>query len=234
MRNESQDRIDERRGARAGRRREQVLLVDDHADVRNAIAEALTSDGYEVDAATAEAAPERFRRAAYDVAIATQRPPEQRGLDFLKENLARCPDTAGIVIVGHDASESDIRAIDNAGFDCRIQPFHPVEIPILVRNALLRRRLRRENQVLRGRLNARCALSDGADHATRLDIPEEGLDFRNAVADLERELILQSLRRTNGNRKRAAKLLNLKRTTLIEKIKRIGIAEELNAADADA
>jgi DNA-binding NtrC family response regulator len=36
---------------------------------------------------------------------------------------------------------------------------------------------------------------------------------------------VQSLRRTNGNKKLAAKLLSLKRTTLIEKIKRIGIGE---------
>jgi DNA-binding NtrC family response regulator len=42
---------------------------------------------------------------------------------------------------------------------------------------------------------------------------------------MERELILQSLRKTNGNKKLAAKLLNLKRTTLIEKIKRIGLGE---------
>jgi hypothetical protein len=43
-------------------------------------------------------------------------------------------------------------------------------------------------------------------------------------------LISQSLRRTNGNKKLAAKLLNLKRTTLIEKIKRIGLLESPGTA----
>ena len=47
---------------------------------------------------------------------------------------------------------------------------------------------------------------------------------------MERELILQSLRKTNGNKKLAAKLLNLKRTTLIEKIKRIGLGERMVAS----
>jgi transcriptional regulator with GAF, ATPase, and Fis domain len=47
---------------------------------------------------------------------------------------------------------------------------------------------------------------------------------------MERELIIQSLRKTNGNKKLAAKLLNLKRTTLIEKIKRIGLGEKLSAS----
>jgi DNA-binding NtrC family response regulator len=56
-----------------------------------------------------------------------------------------------------------------------------------------------------------------------VELPAEGIDFQNVVTDMERELILQSLRRTNGNKKLAAKLLSLKRTTLIEKIKRIGL-----------
>lgn len=57
-----------------------------------------------------------------------------------------------------------------------------------------------------------------------VEIPDEGIDFQTVVTDMERELITQSLRRTNGNKKMAAKLLSLKRTTLIEKIKRIGIS----------
>src|SRR5207244_12309485 len=63
-----------------------------------------------------------------------------------------------------------------------------------------------------------------------IEIPEEGINFQNVVTDMERELILQSLRKTNGNKKLAAKLLNLKRTTLIEKIKRIGLGEEIAAS----
>ena len=63
-----------------------------------------------------------------------------------------------------------------------------------------------------------------------IEIPEEGINFQDVVTDMERELILQSLRKTNGNKKLAAKLLNLKRTTLIEKIKRIGLVEHMVAS----
>jgi transcriptional regulator with PAS, ATPase and Fis domain len=62
-----------------------------------------------------------------------------------------------------------------------------------------------------------------------IEIPAEGINFQDVVTDMERELILQSLRKTNGNKKLAAKLLNLKRTTLIEKIKRIGLGEHIAA-----
>jgi DNA-binding NtrC family response regulator len=41
------------------------------------------------------------------------------------------------------------------------------------------------------------------------------------IASIERDLIQRSLERTNGNKGQAARLLNLKRTTLVEKIKRL-------------
>ncbi|WP_303721656.1 sigma-54-dependent Fis family transcriptional regulator [Malonomonas rubra] len=48
----------------------------------------------------------------------------------------------------------------------------------------------------------------------------DGLDFNGLISDFEDKLILQALSRTGGNKKEAARLLNLKRTTLIEKIKK--------------
>jgi DNA-binding NtrC family response regulator len=53
-------------------------------------------------------------------------------------------------------------------------------------------------------------------------LPEEGLDFEAFIASIERELIERSLERTGGNKGGAAKLLHLKRTTLVEKLKRLG------------
>jgi len=49
---------------------------------------------------------------------------------------------------------------------------------------------------------------------------DEGLDFNGLISEFEDKLILQALSRTGGNKKEAARLLNLKRTTLIEKIKK--------------
>jgi DNA-binding NtrC family response regulator len=54
-------------------------------------------------------------------------------------------------------------------------------------------------------------------------LPEEGLDFNVAVREFESELILQALQRTSGNKNKAASLLNLNRTTLVEKLKRKGL-----------
>jgi DNA-binding NtrC family response regulator len=59
-----------------------------------------------------------------------------------------------------------------------------------------------------------------------IEVPEEGLDFNILIGELERRLILQSLQLADGNKKRAAALLNLKRTTLVEKLKRMGLDNE--------
>jgi DNA-binding NtrC family response regulator len=56
---------------------------------------------------------------------------------------------------------------------------------------------------------------------TPVTLPEEGIDLDAFIADVERELIQRSLERTGGNKGRAARLLNMKRTTLVEKLKRL-------------
>lgn len=53
---------------------------------------------------------------------------------------------------------------------------------------------------------------------------EEGqVDFKELINDYESQLIIQAMKMSNGNKKEAAKLLNLKRTTLLEKIKKKGL-----------
>ncbi len=54
-------------------------------------------------------------------------------------------------------------------------------------------------------------------------IPDEGINFSDVVSNVERQLLLQTLDKTGGNKMQAAKLLNMKRTTLVEKIKRLQI-----------
>ena len=52
-------------------------------------------------------------------------------------------------------------------------------------------------------------------------LPGNGLDLGEYIGRIERELIQLSLDRTGGNKGQAARLLNLKRTTLVEKLKRL-------------
>ncbi len=58
--------------------------------------------------------------------------------------------------------------------------------------------------------------------ASPVTLPEDGMNLDTFIDQVERELIERSLERTGGNKGQAARLLGLKRTTLVEKIKRLG------------
>ncbi len=52
-----------------------------------------------------------------------------------------------------------------------------------------------------------------------LTLPAEGLDYERTVGAFERHILDQALRRSGGNKKRAADMLRLKRTTLSAKLR---------------
>jgi DNA-binding NtrC family response regulator len=54
-------------------------------------------------------------------------------------------------------------------------------------------------------------------------VPPEGLSFNTVVDQVETDMILQALEQTHWNKNRAAALLGLNRTTLLEKIKKKGL-----------
>ncbi len=56
-----------------------------------------------------------------------------------------------------------------------------------------------------------------------VDLPDEGMDLNAYLSSLERDLIKRALDRTRGNRNKASELLHIKRTTLVEKMKRLGL-----------
>ena len=61
-------------------------------------------------------------------------------------------------------------------------------------------------------------------------IPDEGINFTSVVSQLERELIVRCLEKTGGNKRQAARLLQLSRTTLIDKLHRLNLGDEIPAA----
>lgn len=62
-------------------------------------------------------------------------------------------------------------------------------------------------------------------------IPEEGFSLNNAINDYERLLIVRALEKADWVKNRAAKILNMNRTTLVEKIKKQGIERPRRAVN---
>jgi DNA-binding NtrC family response regulator len=70
--------------------------------------------------------------------------------------------------------------------------------------------------------------------ANFVQVPDDGLDFEQTVGQIARSILEQALHKTNGNKKLAADLLGLKRTTLAAKLRSLetGIGE-FNAMESD-
>jgi two-component system response regulator AtoC len=76
------------------------------------------------------------------------------------------------------------------------------------------------SQIDASMLPADVQASAGPIATTTPMLPDEGLDLDEYISRIERDLVHQALDRTSGNKRRAAALLGLKRTTLVEKLKR--------------
>lgn len=89
------------------------------------------------------------------------------------------------------------------------EKFHNVDIPEI------------EDVTLENDAMEQAASQAGQETAVQQVAWENGtIDFNGLINDYETQLIVQALKFTDGNKKEAARLLNLKRTTLLEKIKK--------------
>jgi PAS domain S-box-containing protein len=83
-------------------------------------------------------------------------------------------------------------------------------------------------KILKDVSQALSAAAEVLEHARSFDLPhtlnvENGIDFNDEVKRFEINLIRRALKESGGNQKKAARLLNLKHTTLHTKIKRYNV-----------
>jgi len=66
----------------------------------------------------------------------------------------------------------------------------------------------------------------GQQTRRKVPVDSEGISFNTAVSEFEKALIISALEKTNWVKNKAAKLLKIKRTTLVEKIKRYQLGKD--------
>ena len=74
-----------------------------------------------------------------------------------------------------------------------------------------------------GELSPTEMLQNGLKQSFLIGLPEGGINLKNAVEEFERDLITEALEKTNWVKNKAAGLLKLNRTTLVEKIKKMDL-----------
>src|SRR5579872_7209834 len=133
-----------------------LLLVEDEAPLRQAIAEQLADRGYHVEqAATGEQAIARLADFAFDVIVTDLRLPGVDGSFVLDAAVERYPDIVAIVVTGFGTVKDAVEAIKRGAWDFVSKPFQIDELLHVLDAALEQRRLKSENAYLRAQLEER-------------------------------------------------------------------------------
>src|SRR5829696_6720024 len=133
-----------------------LLIVDDEAALRSAIAERLADHGFVVEqAGNGEDALQRLSEFAYDVLITDLRLPGIDGRRVLDAALDRYPDIIAIVITGFGTVKDAVEAIKQGAADFITKPFQFDALLHVLQSAVEQRRLKSENAYLRSQLEER-------------------------------------------------------------------------------
>jgi response regulator RpfG family c-di-GMP phosphodiesterase len=122
--------------------------VDDEADLRNLLVEALEDQGYAAEGAEGGTqALARVREKHFPVIFTDlNMPGGLSGLELLKAVHEEDPKTMGILMTGYATTESAIQALKRGAYDFIQKPFKLAEIEASLERALEYYRLRRENE----------------------------------------------------------------------------------------
>ena len=133
-----------------------LLLVEDEAPLRTAVAERLSDIGYEVvEAGSGEAALEALADFAFDIVVTDLRLPGVDGADVIESAVGRYPEIIGIVITGYGTVRDAVDVIKRGAADFVTKPFQFDELKHALDGAIEQRRLKSENAWLREQLQQR-------------------------------------------------------------------------------
>jgi DNA-binding NtrC family response regulator len=133
-----------------------LLIVEDEAALRAAMAAQLTDGGYDVqEAGSAEDALAQLADFAFDIIITDLRLPGIDGSELVEAAVARYPDIIAIVVTGYGTVKDAVEAIKRGAADFVSKPFQIDELVHALNSALEQRRLKSENAYLRAQLDER-------------------------------------------------------------------------------
>jgi DNA-binding NtrC family response regulator len=133
-----------------------LLLVEDEAPLRQAVAEQLADRGYRVQQAdSGERAIALLAEFAFDVIVSDLRLPGMDGAALVQAAVDRYPDIIAIVITGYGTVKDAVDAIKRGAWDFVNKPFQIDELLHVLESAVEQRRLKSENAYLRAQLDER-------------------------------------------------------------------------------
>jgi DNA-binding NtrC family response regulator len=137
-----------------------ILVVDDEANARTALAELLREEGYVVEtAADGFKALPKLEEFAPDLLLTDLRMPGMDGLELMRKARDLDPETVVVLMTAHGAVDSAVAAMRQGAADYLAKPVNLDELIIVLERELERRRLRAEAGQLRERLSEKHRIS---------------------------------------------------------------------------
>ena len=131
-----------------------ILVVDDEANARTALAEILRDEGYAVEAAgDAFKALGKVAEFAPELVLTDLKMPGMDGLALLARLRESDPDLPVVVMTAFGEVESAVRAMRSGARDYLAKPVNVGELSVVIARELEQRRMRQEAGLLRARLS---------------------------------------------------------------------------------
>jgi DNA-binding NtrC family response regulator len=136
--------------------KQRVLVVDDEANARTALAELLRDEGYAVETAgDGFKALGKVAEFEPDIVLTDLKMPGMDGLELLRKLRAEDEERTVVVMTAFGAIESAVAAMKEGAADYLAKPINVTELTLVLKRELERLRLRREAGLLRARLAER-------------------------------------------------------------------------------
>ena len=129
---------------------EKILVVDDEQSMREFLDIMLKKEGYKVSlASNGEEVLKYIDKDIFDLVLLDIRMPKMDGIAVLKKIKATSPETIVIMITAYASADTAIKAMKEGAYDYITKPFKIDEIKLIIKNALEKKHLQKENILLK-------------------------------------------------------------------------------------
>jgi two-component system response regulator PilR (NtrC family) len=138
--------------------KDRILVADDEQSMREFLDIMLEKEGYKVSlASNGEEVVKLIDNDLFDLVLLDIRMPKLDGISALKKIKASAPETVVIMITAYASADTAIKAMKEGAYDYITKPFKVDEIKLIIKNALEKKNLQKENillkQVVRNRFH---------------------------------------------------------------------------------
>jgi len=130
--------------------KEKILVADDEQSMREFLDIMLRKEGYKVSlASNGEEVIKLTEKDIFDLILMDIRMPRLDGISTLKKVKTIQPDAIVIMITAYASADTAIKAMKEGAYDYITKPFKVEEIKLIIKNALEKKNLQKENILLK-------------------------------------------------------------------------------------